>query len=145
MCDGKPFWADLVVRRRAIDAWLGATQKDVLKNFEWKVRETKRVHAKAVGIYELCGRPRRDMLLLVRLWKRESCRKRIEGSCSIVGKIAASGLLKDSVPTGMSDQYVLRSLRLPPSMRICSQDFSCNPQHFLLHALFSHALLRRDR
>jgi hypothetical protein len=74
--------------------WLGAKQKDVLKNFEWKVRETERENAKAVGIYEW---PRRGMLLLIRLWKRESYRISPVWSCSMAaGKIAASGLLKDS-------------------------------------------------
>lgn len=98
LCDRKPFWADLVIWRIAIDPWLGATQKDMLKDFEWKVRETEWENAKAVGIHELCGRWRREMLLLItRLRKRESCRKRISRSYSIVvGKIAVSGLLKDS-------------------------------------------------
>lgn len=58
MCNGKPFWADLVIWRIAIDAWLGAKQKYMLKDFEWKVWETEWENAKAVGIYELCGRPR---------------------------------------------------------------------------------------
>jgi hypothetical protein len=127
LCDGKPFWADLVIRRRAIDAWLGAKQKDVLKNFERKVRETEWENAEVVGIYELCSRLRRGMFLLIGLWKRESYRKRIspKGSCSMaVGKIAASGLLKKLV---LADQNVLCILKLPPAMRICSQHLSSNP------------------
>jgi hypothetical protein len=111
LCDGKPFWADLVIRRRAIDAWLGAKQKDVLKNFERKVRETEWENAEVVGIYELCSRLRRGMFLLIGLWKRESYRKRIspKGSCSMaVGKIVCI-------------------LKLPPAMRICSQHLSSNP------------------
>ena len=109
LCDGKPFWADLVIWRgvrSAVDAWFGAIQKDVLKNFDRKVMETERENTKAVVIHELCGRPRRGMLLLIWLWMRESCRKRIslEGSCGmIVGEIAASGLVKDCVLSG----YVL--------------------------------------
>jgi hypothetical protein len=109
LCDGKPFWADLVIWRRAIDVWLGAKQKDVLKNFEWKVRETERENAKAVGIYELCGRPRRGMLLLIRFWKRESYRISPVGSCS------------------MAAGKIVRILKLPPAMRICSQHLSRNP------------------
>lgn len=47
-----------MIWRIAIDAWLGAKQKYMLKDFEWKVWETEWENAEAVGIYELCGRPR---------------------------------------------------------------------------------------
>jgi hypothetical protein len=91
LSDGKPFWADLVIWWRAVDAWLGAKKKDVLKNFDRKLMETEWENTEVVGICELCGtRPRRGMLSLIWLWMRESCRKRI-GSCSvIVGEIAGS-------------------------------------------------------
>lgn len=39
LCDGKPLGADFVIWRRAVDPWLGATQKDVLKNLDWKLVE----------------------------------------------------------------------------------------------------------
>lgn len=85
MCDGQPFWANLVIWRTAIDDWLGAKHKDVLKNFEWKVRETERENAKVVGIYESCGRRCREILLFIRFWKWESCRKRVSSdvTCSM--------------------------------------------------------------
>jgi hypothetical protein len=65
LCDGKPFWADLLIRRSAVDAWLGAKKKDELENFDWKLMETERENTEAVGIYELSGRPRRGILLLI--------------------------------------------------------------------------------
>jgi len=52
--DGEPFGADFAIRRRAIVAWLagwlGATEKDVFNNFDWKIWESELENAIVVGI-----------------------------------------------------------------------------------------------